>query len=76
MRLMKGYGEHWQYSIFFCILKEIDKVRLQSELEMLMNLKEDQAVLIDLGTDEKKVRKSLVVLGQPIIEANGKVVVI
>ncbi len=31
--VMKGYGEHWQFSIFFCVLKDIDRVRLQSDLE-------------------------------------------
>ena len=32
-RIVKGYGESWQYSIFFCVLKSIDRVRLQAELE-------------------------------------------
>jgi len=27
---MKGHGEHWQYSVFFCVLKEIDRVRMQA----------------------------------------------
>ena len=37
-KLMKGYGEPWQYSVFFCVLKEIDRVRMQSKLETEMNL--------------------------------------
>lgn len=51
-RLCRGYGEAWQYSVFFCVLKEIDRVRLQSDLEGQMNLKEDHAVLVDPGGDE------------------------
>ena len=43
-KIMKGYGEHWQFSIFFCILKDIDRVRLQSDLVEEMNLKEDGVV--------------------------------
>lgn len=35
-KIMKGYGEHWQYSIFFCILKPIDRVRMQGDLEDVM----------------------------------------
>ena len=48
-KIMKGHGEHWQYSVFFCVLKSIDRVRLQSQLEEAMNLKEDQVMVIGLG---------------------------
>ncbi len=75
-RIMKGYGEHWQYSIFFCMLKEIDRVRLQGELELIMNLKDDQALLIDLGADEIKARKTIFVLGQAMPGEGSKVKVL
>ena len=51
-KLMKGYGEHWQYSIFFCVLRPIDRVRMQTELEEIMNLKDDQVLIIDLGENQ------------------------
>ena len=51
-KIMKGYGEHWQYSIFFCILKPIDRVRMQGDLEDVMNLKQDQVLIIDLGENQ------------------------
>ena len=25
-KVCQGYGEPWQYSVFFCVLKEIDRV--------------------------------------------------
>ncbi len=75
-KLIKGYGEHWQFSIFFCILKEIDRVRLQADLEEVMNLKEDQAMLIDLGTDEEGARASAVVIGQALPPQESSIVVI
>jgi len=31
-RLMKAYGEPWQYSVFYCTLKAIDRVRLETAL--------------------------------------------
>lgn len=68
-RVVKGYGEHWQYSIFFCVLKPIDRVRLQAELEEQMNLKEDQVLIIDLGGDEAEARAAAKVVGQPMPEA-------
>jgi CRISPR-associated protein Cas2 len=64
-RLLKGYGEPWQYSVFFCVLKDMDRVRLQSNLEAEMNLKDDQVMLIDLGVDEEHAREAAEVLGKP-----------
>jgi len=65
-KILKGYGEPWQYSIFFCVLKDIDRVRLQSDLEDEMNLKEDQTMIIDLGADEEKARRASFVIGQSL----------
>ncbi len=64
--MCKGYGEPWQFSIFFCVLKAIDRVRLQAELENVMNLKEDQVLLIDLGENEPAARNAAVSLGESL----------
>jgi CRISPR-associated protein Cas2 len=75
-KICKGYGEAWQYSIFFCVIKPIDRVRLQTELEGVMNMREDQILIIDLGTDEATARAHAVAIGQPMDEAlEGMVVV-
>lgn len=75
-RIMKGYGEAWQYSIFFCELKSIDRVRLRADLEIQMNLKEDQVMIIDLGEDQSKARSAATVIGQPLPERMSRTVVI
>jgi CRISPR-associated protein Cas2 len=75
-KVLKGYGEAWQFSVFFCVLKEIDRVRLQSDLEQQMNLKEDQAMIVDLGADENKAREAACVLGQPLPEPESGIVVV
>jgi CRISPR-associated protein Cas2 len=72
----KGYGEPWQFSIFFCVLKPIDRVRLQAELENVMNMKEDQVLLIDLGENEPAARKAAVTLGESLDEPLEGMVVI
>ena len=75
-RAMKGYGEHWQYSVFFCVLKEIDRVRMQSELEAELNLKADQCIIINLGADEETAREAVAVLGESLPKAQTGVVVV
>jgi len=72
----KGYGEPWQFSIFFCVLKPIDRVRLQAELEEVLNLKEDQVLIIDLGENEPAARKAAVTLGESLDEPLEGMVVI
>ena len=75
-KVVKGYGEAWQFSIYFCVLKEIDRVRLQTELEEQMNHREDQAMILDLGANEEEAREAATVIGQPIPEAESGFVVI
>jgi CRISPR-associated protein Cas2 len=75
-KVLRGYGEAWQLSVFFCALRDIDRVRLQADLEEHMNQKEDQAVIVDLGPDEKEARRAATVIGQPLPEPDGSIVVV
>lgn len=75
-KIMKGYGEHWQFSVFFCTLKDIDRVRLQSDLESEMNLKEDQVLIIDMGSNEDSAREAAVVIGQSLEMQDERIIVI
>ncbi len=75
-KLIKGYGKPWQYSVFFCVLKEIDRVRMQADLENEMNLKEDQALVIELGDDEGRSREMATTIGQSLPEQESGAVVI
>jgi CRISPR-associated protein Cas2 len=74
--VLKGYGEAWQFSVFFCVLKDIDRVRLQSDLEEQMNQKEDQAMILDLGPNEHDARNAATVIGQPLPKPDSSIVVI
>lgn len=76
-KVLKGYGEAWQFSVFFCVLKDIDRVRLQINLEGQMNKKEDQAMILDLGPNETEVRQATKVIGQPLPEQDsGGIIVV
>lgn len=75
-KTMKGYGEHWQYSVFLCVLKDIDRVRMQSEIEDVINHKQDQVMIIDLGPDEANVRNSTTVIGQSLPEQETGTIIV
>ena len=75
-KILKGFGEHWQYSIFFCVLKDIDRVRLETLLRAQMDLSEDEAFILDLGPDEDAARHAAVVLGKGLPGGERGVVVV
>jgi CRISPR-associated protein Cas2 len=75
-RALCGYGERWQLSVFFCVLKEIDRARMESDLDELIHHTEDRVMILDLGPDEKMVRAAITVMGQPLPEPPGSIVVI
>jgi len=75
-KLMKAYGEAWQYSVFYCTLKPIDRVRLENALREVVNLKKDQVLIVDLGSNEEAAREAAITLGPgPPDSASGVVVI-
>lgn len=75
-KLMKAYGEPWQYSVFYCTLKAIDRVRLETALRETMNQKEDQVLIVDLGSNEDAARESSTFLGVGTPQQDNGMVVI
>lgn len=75
-KLMKAYGEAWQYSVFYCTLKPIDRVRLENDLREVVNLNVDQVLIVDLGSNEEAARESPTILGEALPEQDAGIVVI
>lgn len=75
-KLLKAYGEPWQYSVFYCTLKAIDRVRLEVAAREILNLHEDQLLIVDMGSNEDAARDSATVVGQPLPEAESGMLVI
>lgn len=75
-KVIKGFGEHWQFSVFFCVLRDIDRVRMQTLLEEVMNLKEDQCVIVDVGPNEQAAREAATVLGPGLPEGESGMMVV
>jgi CRISPR-associated protein Cas2 len=75
-KLMKAYGEAWQYSVFYCMLKAIDRVRMENALREIVNLKVDQVLIVDLGGNEDMARQSTTTLGPVRLDQRETVVII
>jgi len=67
-RIMKSYGEGFQYSVFICQLSEKDTAVLREKLKDVINHREDQVVMIRLApaTDDREFDEKWTVLGKKL----------
>lgn len=62
---MNGFGDPVQYSVFICDLSPKERVLLEEALTEILNLKEDRALIVDLGPTDGRGRECFTVLGKP-----------
>ena len=48
-RSMHGFGNAVQYSVFLCDLSTTERQLLREKLTAILNLREDRALIVDLG---------------------------
>lgn len=53
-KVMRGYGDHLQYSVFECQLSQTDLLRVRSELTRIIVRDEDQVLFVNLGPAERR----------------------
>jgi CRISPR-associated protein Cas2 len=63
-RLMKGYGEHVQLSVFRCELTHRLLVELRARLGDIIHHAEDQVLFVDVGPEEGRGGTSIASLGR------------
>ena len=63
-KMLFGYGDHAQYSVFFCELDERELAALRTKLRSAINSREDQVLLVDLGRATRPLEAGLEVLGK------------
>lgn len=63
-KTMLGYGEPLQYSVFCCDLAAAARVTLIAELSEIIDHREDQVMLIDIGPAEGRGGQSIETVGR------------
>jgi len=63
-RTMKGYGDPLQYSVFRCDLSASERVLMIEALSKIINHREDQVMLVDLGPADGRAQYSIETLGR------------
>jgi CRISPR-associated protein Cas2 len=75
-QVMRGYGDHLQYSVFECQLKDRDLVRLRMELSAIIHHLEDQVLFVYLGPSEGRGDRVFTALGKPYTSFDGPCIVV
>lgn len=74
--VMRGYGDHLQYSVFECQLTAADLVRLRTELSVIIHHREDQVLFVDLGPAEGRGDRVITALGRPYTNLDAPCIVV
>jgi CRISPR-associated protein Cas2 len=63
-RLMRGWGDHIQLSVFRCEMNARELVELRSRLAKIINSVEDQVLFVDVGPVEGRGSTSIRAIGK------------
>lgn len=74
--LMRGFGDHLQYSIFECQFTASDLVRCREALRDVIKHSEDQVLFVNLGPAEGRGDRVITALGKPYINMDAPCIVV
>lgn len=75
-KLMLGYGDHIQLSVFRCELNHRELVELRVKLSEVIHSGEDQVLLASLGPVEGRAKNAVQSLGKPYADPERLAVVV
>jgi CRISPR-associated protein Cas2 len=74
-RVLRGYGQHLQLSVFRCELDAREKIELEAKLRAEIKFDEDQVLFVDIGPADTRGRTSIEGLGRPYIQTGRRAVI-
>lgn len=75
-RLMLGYGEHLQLSVFQCELNERELVELKAALSEIIHHAEDQVLFVAIGPVDGRGANAITALGRPYIDQERLAIIV
>ncbi len=75
-KVLRGCGEHIQYSVFRCDLSDSERIAMIAAVHPLIEHKEDQILLIDLGPVDGRAATCINAIGRRCLAPDRSVVVI
>lgn len=75
-KTMRGFGDHLQYSVFRCDLSPQERVLLMEAITPIINHRDDQVLIVDLGPARGRAQRCATVLGRAGPPSLRRVVVV
>jgi CRISPR-associated protein Cas2 len=75
-KLMLGWGDHLQLSVFQCELNHRELVELRVQLDRVIKPSEDQVLFVDLGTVEGRGSNAITSLGRAYVDPDRVAIVV
>ncbi|MGQ9898533.1 MAG: CRISPR-associated endonuclease Cas2 [Acidobacteriota bacterium] len=65
-RIMRGFGDPLQYSVFRCDLSSTERVLLMMAITEVINQREDRLLLVNVGPADGRGKACIEALGKPL----------
>ncbi|MFQ3582173.1 MAG: CRISPR-associated endonuclease Cas2 [Chloracidobacterium sp.] len=65
-RIMRGFGDAVQYSVFCCDLSPSERMLMIMALTEVMNQREDRVMVVDIGPADGRGKACIEALGKPL----------
>lgn len=75
-QIMRGYGDHLQYSVFECQSTATDVARCRADLAQIVNHAEDQVLFVNLGPAEGRGDRVITALGKPYTALDAPCIIV
>jgi len=75
-KILLGFGEHVQLSVFHCELTMQDMIELRSRLSDVIKVDKDQIILANLGPANGRAVEAIDTLGRAWIETERSAIVV
>jgi len=74
-KILRGFGDHLQFSVFRCELAPIERIRLRTRLQDAIHNDDDQVLFADLGPSEGRGLRAMTSLGRPYSPPDRRAIV-
>jgi CRISPR-associated protein Cas2 len=75
-QIMRGYGDHLQYSVFECQFTQTDLARCRYLLSEIIDHREDQVLFVNLGPAEGRGDRVITALGKPYTALDAPCIIV
>ena len=75
-RTMRGYGDALQLSVFHCQLSAAERILMIEALTKIINMREDQIIIVNLGPAEQRGANSIQSLGRSVDNSSMRCAII